>query len=161
MNDFLTLSLVCTIIGMLAPLKKDSRLKKGISFLSGIVLILAIVIPLTEYASALKNIPEHFLALLFPDNEEVDDVQINSEEWVIRYAKENVESKTAATVENRFGLTPGSVEITVNVTVDKQGNYILSKVRVSVLPNVMLTENILEDYVGNLLACPCEVIFES
>ena len=161
MNDFLILSITCTIIGMLAPASRESGLGKCIAYLAGLMLMLAISVPISENLASLSLLPERFLSLILPDSKEIETAEKSAEEWVIHYSKENIESEVEKLIENRFGLSEGSVNADAAVAKDPDTTFVLESIKVTLVPDAIISEETLADYVSNILGCPCEVIVTS
>ncbi len=158
MSDFLLMTLMSTLVGILVPASRDNGMKKGISFLAALALILAVAVPVSASFARLSELPTRFLSLFLPDTETIAEMESQAKEWVMRYSVENIESSAAALIENRYSLEKGTVKVTAFTETESDGTVLLRRLRVFIDSGIFREESVVAEYVGNVLACPCEVI---
>ncbi len=158
MTEYVMLVFVSCIIGILVPGFGDGGMKKPIRFLSGIILLIALVDPIQSWIPSAASAPKAFLSMLFPDTGEMEEIENKSESMVIEYSVANIESGVCALIENRYGVPSGSVRAEAKTGRNEAGEVTLESLLLYVkFPLTVYAEEI-ERYVSDLLACPCDVI---
>lgn len=158
MYDFLMLTLAGALVGNLIPTAKESGVKKAISVLVALSLILAVATPIAEAIDSVTSFPADFLSRFLPDEERLRQMEEDGKAWVERYSVDTIEAETATLIENRYGLENGTVDVQLFTDTDGDGYRILSNVCVFYPAHTNVSIEEVAEYVRSVLVCPCEVI---
>ncbi len=160
MSNFIFLTIMSALIGILAPGSGERGMKKAISCLAALTLILAAAVPIANAFESIQALPEQFIGLIIPDAAAFSDLETNAREWVIQFSLENIEEDTAELIENRFALENGSVKVKAFIEQEGDGTLMLAFLRVTAVSIGALPENRVAEYVSDVLGCPCEVVVD-
>lgn len=157
MTEYILLLIVSCVIGLLVP-GANGGIKKTVQFLCGLTLLLALAVPIAETADELLALPRRLFSLILPETEEIENMQGTAEKWVVKYSARNIEMGVSALVENRYGLSSGSVHTEAFTAEDDAGNLVLSRLSVYIGREMSVHAAEIARYVSDMLACPCDVV---
>ena len=155
MLDIMVLICVSTFVHVLVPESQSDGIRKAVSFLAGLALLLAVCEPIAETVDKLSILPEKFLALVIPDTESVKQTESDAEKWVVRYGIKNIEHGVNALVESKFHLSTGSVTTEVETGSDETGAITVECLRIRISREAICDLREIESYVSSLLSCEC------
>lgn len=157
MTEYILLVIVSSLIGLLVPGANDG-IKKTVRFLCGLVLLIALAVPIVKTAEELLSLPNRFLSLILPNTEEFENMEGTAEKWVVKYSARNIEMGVSKLIENRYGAASGSVHAEALTEKDEEGNLILSRLSVYIGKELSSYAGEIARYVSDMLACPCDVV---
>ena len=155
MEDILILSVRCTLIGVLVPQSKGDSMRRLISLIAGLSVLIAVAKPIADAAEEIRQLPDRVYELLFPDWEEGEAIQDSAGEWVAERGIRNVENGITALICARWQLEKADVNAALTTSRDESGNIVIDAVRVTIA--AACDSAAIESYISDLLACPCHV----
>ena len=102
MKDIVAIVLLTSCIIAVVPSKKQG-IQTTISLIAGLSVLIVLCTPIVRAVESLRVLPERFMYLLFPRAEALEEVEVQSDKWVIRYGVRNIERGVQTLVASRFG----------------------------------------------------------
>ncbi len=160
MTDILILAVLCALIGVLIPESKGDSMRRVISLIAGLVVLIAIAEPFAEAAENIQSVPERLYDLLFPAWEEGEEIHRDAEEWSVRRGIRNAESGIAALISARWQIEEDKVDVQLSIFRNENGDIVLDCVEIALDADVPASEAEIRAYITDLLACPCRITRE-
>lgn len=155
LRGLFVLALASTLAENLTP--NDAGYKKHLHHITSLVLIIAILSPLSNYVKFFYDLPffEQGAA-----GEESNGDQFNK--IVIAEIQAQLENNAARAINSRFSVPLDSITVHSELNAEDVSNIIIEKitVKISSLP-LPLNSKTVADYLSDLFSCECEVIVSS
>lgn len=157
--DVIALAVFSTVIGALVPDSKGDGMRRLIGMIAGFALLLAICRPIAEAAEDIRLIPERLKELLLPEWEEGAVIRQEAEDWIEARGVANVENGVRTLICARYSLDTSDVAVEAETSHDPSGAVTIECLYIKLYCGLDIAPGEIELYIGNLLACPCQVEF--
>lgn len=156
MKDIVAIVLLTSCIIAVIPSKKQG-IQSTISLIAGLSVLIALCTPIARAAEGLRVLPERFMHLLLPSAEDLDETEVQSDKWVIRYGVRNIERGVQTLVASRFGWENSDVYVEVETGALENGTVSVDRICIYLLNQASCRDAEVEKYISDILACPCKV----
>ena len=158
MKDIVGVVLFSACLNALAPITKSKAIRSALTLLMGVAVLTVICAPLGSAANSVRDFPQYIAELIKPAQEEITNMESDSQKWVIRYGVKNVERGIQQLIVSRFSLSSGTIYVETDTAWSAEGEVSIEGIRVYMLNGVQCDDTAVELYVSDMLACPCKVI---
>lgn len=142
----------------LMPVVKSKAIRGALLWLAGLAVLYVICVPICRLAEGIRDLPEHIGEMIMPAKEEIQQMEVDSEKWVIRYGVKNIERGIQQMITSRFALPNGTIYVEVDTGMSGDGAVTVEGIRVYMMADAICDDSAVETYVSDMLACPCKVI---
>lgn len=156
MKDIVAIVLLTSCIIAVIPSKKQG-IQSTISLIAGLSVLIVLCTPIARAAEGLRVLPERFMHLLLPSAEDLDETEVQSDKWVIRYGVRNIERGVQTLVASRFGWENSDVYVEVETGALENGTVSVDRICIYLLNQASCRDEEVEKYISDILACPCKV----
>lgn len=156
MKDIVAIVLLTSCIIAVIPSKKQG-IQSTISLIAGLSVLIVLCTPIARAAEGLRVLPERFMHLLLPSAEDLDETEVQSDKWVIRYGVRNIERGVQTLVASRFGWENSDVYVEVETGALENGTVSVDRICIYLLNQASCRDAEVEKYISDILACPCKV----
>lgn len=156
MKDIVAIVLLTSCIIAVIPSKKQG-IQSTISLIAGLSVLIVLCTPIARAAEGLRVLPERFMHLLLPSAEDLDETEVQSDKWVIRYGVRNIERGVQTLVASRFGWEHSDVYVEVETGALENGTVSVDRICIYLLNQASCRDEEVEKYISDILACPCKV----
>lgn len=157
MKDAVYIVVFASCLSSLMSITKSKSIRNALSLLVGVAVLYVICAPIGRVAEHIRNFPQYVSEILLPAQEEIEQAEVDSEKWVIRYGVKNIERGIQQMITSRFGLNSGTVYVEIDTGIVGDGAVSVERIRVYMLTDAGCDDAV-EEYVSDMLACPCKVI---
>lgn len=157
MRDVVWIVLLNACITAMVP-AKSRGIHSAITWMAGLSVLVVLSTPIARAADSIRAFPERFMALLLPSTETIDEAEIQSDKWVIRYGVRNIERGVQSLVVSRFSLEKTDVYVEVQTGLTGDGEVSVDRIKVYLLNDAVCDEMEAARYLSDLLGCPCEIL---
>ena len=158
MAQMLLFSVLCAVLGVLIPVSAGDGMKRGLSFLAGLAVLLTAAQPAAAVLADARDIPEKIGALLFPAWEEGADIQKEAEARTVQQGIRNAETGIESLLRARWHLSEEDVHVQLSVSRDVSGDIVLDCVDILLPETADIPQEDIERYIHELFMCPCRVV---
>lgn len=158
MKDIVYMVVFTSCLQAFMPLAKSKAIRSALTLLFGIALLSVICAPLGRAAESIRDFPRYVAEYLSPVQQNMEEVETDSEKWVIRYGVKNIERGIQKMVTSRFSLSSGTVYVEIDTGMTGEGAVSVDRIRVHITADAVCDDGAVERYVSDMLACPCRVI---
>ena len=158
MTDILILAVLSTLIGVLIPESKGDSMRRSITLIAGLCVLLAIAQPLVRTADHIRSVPERLYELLFPEWAEGEEIHREAEEWTVRRGVRNAENGIAALLSARWQIGEDKIAVNLQINRNENGDIVLECVEIILDTDVPVPDSEISTYITDFLACPCRII---
>lgn len=158
MKDIVAIALLTSCIIAVIPSKKQG-IQSTISLIAGLSVLIVLCTPIARAAEGLRVLPERFMHLLLPSAEDLDETEVQSDKWVIRYGVRNIERGVQTLVASRFGWENSDVYVEVETGALENGTVSVDRICIYLLNQASCRDEEVEKYISDILACPCKVFY--
>lgn len=156
MKDIVAIVLLTSCIIAVVPSKKQG-IQTTISLIAGLSVLIVLCTPIVRAVESLRVLPERFMYLLLPSAEDLDETEVQSDKWVIRYGVRNIERGVQTLVASRFGWENSDVYVEVETGALGNGTVSVDRICIYLLNQASCRDEEVEKYISDILACPCKV----
>lgn len=156
MKDIVAIVLLTSCIIAVIPSKKQG-IQSTISLIAGLSVLIVLCTPIARAAEGLRVLPERFMHLLLPSAKDLDETEVQSDKWVIRYGVRNIERGVQTLVASRFGWENSDVYVEVETGALENGTVSVDRICIYLLNQASCRDEEVEKYISDILACPCKV----
>ena len=160
MSQILIFSVLCAVLGVLVPTSAGDSMKRSLSFLAGLAVLLTAAQPVAAALADMQDFPDKIGGLLFPTWEEGETMQKEAEEWTISRGIRNAEAGIEALLRTRWQLREGDVRVRLAVSRNERGDIVLDCVDILPAESADIPFADIERYIRELFMCPCRIVRE-
>ena len=159
MKDIVCIIVFASCLHSIAPLTSESKVvRSALSLLLGLSVLAVMCATIGELTESIRDFPQYVADLFAPVQEEIRQTETDSEKWVLRYGVRNIERGVQQMIISRFALHSGTVYVEADTGMAGDGAVTVDGLRVYVSMDAPCDDWAVEQYVSDMLACPCRVI---
>ena len=158
MKDIVYMVVFTSCLQALTPLAKSKAVRNALSLLTGLAVLAVLCAPFAQMTDTVRELPRYVADYLAPAQQEIQMTETDSEKWVIRYGVKNIERGIQQMVTSRFALSGGTVYVEIDTGMMGNGSVSVERIRVYMSAGANCEDRAVEQYISDMLACPCRVI---
>lgn len=160
MSEIVSIVVFSSCLQTLMPITKSKAIRNALSLLIGLAVLHTVCAPLGELTQGAQDLTERIAGYLAPIEEGIKDTETDSEKWVIRYGVKNIERGIQQMIASRFDLKSGELYVEIQTGMAGDGAITVEGILVHMMTDTLRDAGAIEQYVSDMLACPCRVIWE-
>lgn len=158
MEDIVSIVVFSSCVHSLMPIVKSKAIRNALSLLAGLAVLSVICAPLSRAVQGTRDLSKRITEYIAPVEEKISETEADSEKWVIRYGVKNIERGTQMLIASRFGFGSGDVYVEAKTGMTGNGAVTVETLTVHIMTDTPCDDTAIEQYVSDMLSCPCQVI---